>query len=84
MYDAEALAVAALDGVGDAALGEWRTPGEVAYHVRRRLSTAEAIGAGLSVRDLRGTPEGVGRLRKLLTQCPYLRPHAVQIGELPA
>lgn len=57
------LAIAALAGVGDAALGEWHDDRARAYHVRRRLSAAEAarfVPGG--VRDLRGTAEAVSRL----------------------
>jgi hypothetical protein len=48
-------ALAALEGVGDASLGEWEDWTGRAFHVRRRLTDAEC--AGLTVLDIRGTPE---------------------------
>lgn len=52
----------ALDGVGDAELGEWVEIGERAVHLRRRLSEHEAGVVG-PVMDVRGTPEAEQRLR---------------------
>lgn len=75
------LAEAALSGVGDASLGEWRESGMVAYHIKRRLSVAECIEFGLSVIDMRGTPEGRERLAKLFRRHPHTREYAVAIGE---
>jgi len=46
--------------VGDAALGEWREMGDQAFHVRRRLASAEECQTG-PVADIRRTPEA--RLR---------------------
>lgn len=57
----ERRARAALDGLGDAALGEWtEMPGPV-FHLRRRLSATEAEAVGPVV-DVRGTPEADRRL----------------------
>ena len=78
--NAEALARQALEGVGDASLGEWIEPGR-AFHIRRRFSVREAIESGLAVRDLRGTDEGRQRLRRLFQQFPQLKPFAIAIGE---
>lgn len=63
------IADAALEGVGDARLGEWRERGARAVHVRRRLSDVEANG--LAVRDVRGKDEERSRLRALLRDAPY-------------
>jgi hypothetical protein len=60
-----AMAERALEGVGDAALGEWReagSPGSGVVHIRRRLSHREATNRGLVVRDIRGTAEEEFRL----------------------
>lgn len=51
------LALKALNGVGDAALGEWGEEGQRAYHLRRRLSAEEAKSTGQPL-DIRGTKEG--------------------------
>ena len=52
-----------LEGVGDESLGQWEEKGDIAFHVRRRLSDRERkIVGGLSVVDVRNTPEyGVRR-----------------------
>lgn len=52
-------ALNSLEGVGDAALGEWEEWTGRAYHVRRRLTADEC--AGLTVVDIRGTPEAERR-----------------------
>ena len=65
-------AIAALDGLGDAALGEWHEWSGNAYHVRRRLSAAEQRRVGPAV-DIRGTPEAPRRafsLGRLLSVVP--------------
>ena len=84
-----AIAHAALQGVGDPELGEWIERGNPGpgngsriMHIRRRLSTEEVIDSGLIVRDLRDTPEGIARLRKLFLQFPQLGPLAEKIGEV--
>ena len=53
-----------LAGVGDASLGEWREMGGRAFHLRRRLTTAEACGVG-PVLDVRGTKEAAERAAML-------------------
>lgn len=65
------LAERALEGAGDAALGEWRDRGERVVHIRRRLTDAER--GGLGVRDVRGEPEERERMRALLRDVPQLR-----------
>lgn len=54
-----------LAGAGDAQLGEWREWTGRAFHVRRRLSLAEARRARLTVADIRRTPEAVTRAAAL-------------------
>lgn len=54
---------AELAGLGEAAAGEWREWRGV-YHLRRRLSAAEAVAVG-PVRDIRATAEARARLRAL-------------------
>jgi hypothetical protein len=61
----EREALRQLEGVGDASLGEWREPGEKAFHVRRRLSAAEQKRTGLTVADIRRTPEAAERAAML-------------------
>lgn len=64
-------ALAALNGVGDARLGEWRETGEVAVHVRRRLTDAERRAAGgLDVVDIRGTDEHARRVERMRSFLP--------------
>lgn len=62
----------ALQGVGDAALGEWEEMGKSAFHLRRRLSVAEQIEAALSMRDIRRTDEGVRRAREICMIVPQV------------
>jgi hypothetical protein len=64
------IAQLALHGVGDAALGEWRESGDIAVHLRRRLTAAEMRYAGIrEVCDIRGTEEFSLRIRNVR---PYL------------
>lgn len=61
-----------LRGVGDATFGEWREVGDLAVHVRRRLTANEMRYAGIdSVVDIRGTPEHIARIDRLR---PFLPP----------
>jgi hypothetical protein len=60
---------AALAGVGDATLGEWREVGDVAVHLRRRLSDAEARIVGPVV-DVRRTAEGRRREQRMRSFVP--------------
>lgn len=62
--DRVAVARAVLDGVGDAHAGEWADPRPLAYHLRRRLSAAEAAAIGPVV-DIRGTIEAATRVQVL-------------------
>jgi hypothetical protein len=55
------LALHVLKGVGDVSAGEWGELGDVAYHLRRRLSAFEAKRIG-PVIDCRRTDEGLRRL----------------------
>lgn len=57
-----------LSGIGDAAAGEWWEVGDIAMHLRRRLTTGEAALVG-PVCDVRGTPDAERRLRAMW---PYL------------
>lgn len=75
------MAMQALAGVGDSALGEWSGPGNIAFHFRRRLSAVEVALSGLKMLDLRGTATGTEKLRKLLQQHPHIKSHAIAIGE---
>ena len=55
--DLKLVALRMLQGVGEAASGEWHEFTGVAYHLRRRLTAAEqARGVGDAC-DLRGTDE---------------------------
>lgn len=68
------MAERALQGVGDAKLGEWRERGINARHIRRRLSDAERAAAGnLDVIDVRGTDEERKRVAAVLRDAPHLR-----------
>jgi hypothetical protein len=60
-----------LRGVGDAALGEWREVGDLAVHLRRRLTPAEMRAGGIAtVWDVRGTVEHALRIEKMLPHLP--------------
>ena len=59
----------ALRGVGDAALGEWREVGDLAVHLRRRV-TAQEWGARRWGADYRATFEGRKRLDRVLRYLP--------------
>jgi hypothetical protein len=67
----ETLAREVLEGVGDGRLGEWIEDARVAFHLRRRLTAVEACVIG-PVIDVRGTPEGMRRVRALLQASPHL------------
>lgn len=58
------IAIQALAGVGDAAAGEWEEIGAVAFHLRRRLTEAEALLVG-PVIDVRGTRDGQHRCARI-------------------
>ena len=50
-------------GLGDASLGEWEERGEVAYHVKRRLTPEEQAVIGDAC-DIRNTDEAQQRLTR--------------------
>lgn len=87
--ESQRIARAALDGVGDASLGEWLQAGNPGptgarvWHLRRRLSMREAIEYGLRVIDMRNTDAGIERLRKLFSTYPMLKHVAIAVGEWP-
>ena len=71
---AREMAERALTGVGDLKAGEWRHDRPQAYHLRRRLSAEELqLAGGLSVRDIRGSPEERKRFALLFADAPRLR-----------
>jgi hypothetical protein len=72
----ERRALAALDGLGDPALGEWREWSGQAFHVRRRLTLAEQAPIGPAV-DIRGTPEAWRRANALGDRLALAPPHVV-------
>lgn len=59
----------ALEGVGDASLGEWAERTPRAVHVRRRLTLAEQLSVG-DAKDLRGTREALDRYRAAARRLP--------------
>lgn len=60
------VAEAQLHGVGDASLGEWREVGQVAIHLRRRLTAREMRDGRIEgVCDVRGTPEFTERIQRM-------------------
>lgn len=65
----EAIARRLLEGVGDAQAGEWVEDRPAAYHLRRRLTEAEAARVG-PVLDIRGTWEATKRLRAVARWLP--------------
>lgn len=76
-----AVALDALTGVGDAALGEWGEWTGRAFHLRRRLSTAEQLHVG-DVVDVRGTDEALRRFARLPAHVRQLVPEDVLLEEL--
>lgn len=68
-----------LRGVGDAALGEWREVGDIAVHLRRRLTEKEIRDAHIEdVQDVRGTAEFTARIQKMR---PFLPPQAQSLPD---
>jgi hypothetical protein len=74
-------ALAELDGLGDATLGEWHEWSGSAYHVRRRLRPDEQQTIGPAV-DVRGTPEAQRRVAELGPRIRYVPPQilAAELG----
>lgn len=70
------LALAALEGVGDKALGQWESDGVGTgiVHVQRRLTDDEREAFGVpEPYDIRGTEEEAHRIGVVFTEAPYLR-----------
>lgn len=67
----EGMALRALEGVGDADLGEWREWTGRAFHIRRRLSRQEETVTGPVV-DVRGTPEEASRRAAVQRVYPWV------------
>jgi hypothetical protein len=65
----ETLAREVLDGLGDAALGEWTEDAPRVFHLRRRLTVSEAARVGPVV-DVRGTSDARERVRQLTKVLP--------------
>ena len=62
-------AILELAGVGDPDLGQWEERGDMAYHVRRRMTAAESIRVG-EVLDIRGTAEASRRFEQMRRYLP--------------
>jgi len=62
--DLQRIALCALEGVGNARLGEWREFTGKAFHIRRRLRPTEEMLIG-PVIDLRSSQEGVERFERM-------------------
>jgi hypothetical protein len=77
----EAEARRQLAGVGDAALGEWEEYGSRAFHLRRRLTTAEQRMTG-PTRDIRGTAEARERYARMDPRLAATVPARVLAEEL--
>jgi len=58
-----------LEGVGNAALGEWTEFTGKAFHLRRRMRPTEQLLVGPVV-DIRGTPEARERLAPVAHMLP--------------
>jgi len=54
----------ALEGVGNASLGQWEEYSGYAFHLRRRLTPEEQQAIG-EIADIRGTPEQIKRWRRV-------------------
>ena len=76
MVGARLRAWEVLEGVGDSALGEWEESGDVAYHVRRRLTLEEQSTIGEAC-DIRGMDEAQDRFHKAWR---WLHPQLRQIA----
>lgn len=70
----------ALDGVGDASLGEWTEYSGTAFHLRRRLTAQEQRSVG-EVVDVRGTPEAERRRAVVARERPEIPPAMLLVDE---
>jgi hypothetical protein len=66
-----AIALKALEGVGDEITGQWEEYTGKAFHVRRRLTNEEQKPIGVAV-DVRGTPEAIHRINAIRIVMPFL------------
>lgn len=74
--ESRALALMALDGVGDKTLGQWEDAGmgRAIHHVQRRLTMEEREAFGVPEPfDIRGTEEEQRRIALVFAEAPYLR-----------
>lgn len=62
--DLERIALRALEGIGNAQLGEWRELTDKAFHIRRRLRPTEEMLVGPAI-DLRSSWEGIERFEQM-------------------
>lgn len=69
LWLAKGIAQEALQGVGNASLGEWSEIGQIAVHLRRRLAPHEQTRVGPAI-DIRGTREATRRLNKVRGYLP--------------
>jgi hypothetical protein len=76
-HELRALALKALEGVGDASLGQWEEWTGKAFHVRRRLSAEEQKDVGPVV-DVRGTQEAFERAIRARKIAPYIPIQMIQ------
>ena len=74
--DLRRAAFIALERVGDASLGEWELANPRAFHLRRRLSAAEAPEVG-PVTDVRRTPEATRRALLLADRLRHVPPEVL-------
>jgi hypothetical protein len=65
-------ALESIEDAGDISLGQWIEE-FTAVHVRRRLSMREQIESGLTMIDIRGTPEAKIRASKIVRVVPRIR-----------
>jgi hypothetical protein len=75
------IALKALEGVGDEALGQWEEWTGKAFHIRRRLSNEEQLLTGDAI-DIRGTSEAIRRVYELPTQTLAMLPAELLNAEL--
>jgi hypothetical protein len=77
------IAEGELHGVGDATRGEWREVGDMAVHLRRRLTDREMRYAAIeAVVDVRGTDEYERRIAAMVPFLPAPM-RSLPMGSLP-